>query len=98
MTTVRFWRLPSRQKKSYADIAKKVRRSETFDPVAEVDDVLAVVPVLPSPVLPNGQATPSPACRTVGALRAQLAEARATSRLLQLEQEASSSTTNKKKS
>ena len=86
------------KKTSYAGIAKKVRRSETFDPVGEVDDVLAVVPVVPSPVLPNGQATPSPACSTVGALRAQLAEARATSRLLQLEQEASSSTTNKKKS
>ena len=48
----------SSKKTSYAGIAKKVRRSETFDPVAEVDDVLAVVPVLPSPVLPNGQATP----------------------------------------
>ena len=80
------------KKKSYAGIARKVPvvPSPTNNEVCGEEEVVSH-PVLPAPNIPTPSpniATPSPA-RTVGVLRAQLDEARATSRLLQLEQEAS---------
>ena len=69
----------SSKKKTYAGIARKVPV-----PVASATNNEAPNIATPSPNI----ATPSPA-RTVGALRAQMDKARATSHLLQLEQEAS---------
>ena len=84
----------SSKKKTYAGIARKVPvpvASATNNEACEEEEVVRRQPVLPAPNIATPSpniATPSPA-RTVGALRAQMDKAWATSRLLQLEQEAS---------